>query len=58
MAALDAAPRSAHVTAAEPTRALALDGADFRALLLTRAAMGRRIIEDLVGRLRRMIAAS
>jgi hypothetical protein len=58
MGALDAAPRSAHVTAAEPTRALALDGADFRALLLTRAAIGRRIIEDLVGRLRRMIAAT
>ena len=55
MAVLDSAPRSAFVTASRPTRALLLGGADFRSLLSSRPAMSRRIIEDLVARMRRMI---
>jgi hypothetical protein len=57
MAVLDSAPRSAFVTASRPTRALILDGSDFKSLLTTRPAMSQRIIEDLVGRMRRLISA-
>jgi CRP-like cAMP-binding protein len=56
MAALDQAPRSASVAAAEPTRALVLPGPEFKALMLERPEIGQRILEQVVGRMRRLIA--
>lgn len=56
MSVFDDAPRSATVSAVDPTRTLVLPGAEFKTLMLARPAIGRSIIEVLVGRLRGMIA--
>ncbi len=56
MAVLDSAPRSASVKAIEKSRALVLDGSDFKSMLATRPIMANGIIRELVGRLRGMIA--
>jgi hypothetical protein len=57
MAVLDASPRSATVVATDKTRALVLRGDEFKNLMLARPAIAQRIIEDLVGRMRTLIAA-
>ena len=56
MAAFDDEPRSATVTAREPTRTLALPGGELKALLRSRPALGASIIDVLVARMRGMIA--
>ena len=57
MAVFDQSPRSANVTSMIPTRCLKLPADDFRALMHSRPAIMQRVVEVLVGRLRKMIAA-
>jgi len=52
MAALDNAPRSATVRAADRTRALVIPGEGFKELLSTRPEMSQAIIGELVRRMR------
>ena len=56
MAALDAQPRSANVTATEATRALVLAGAEFKQLLHDRPAIAQGVMAVLTRRLREMIS--
>lgn len=56
MAALDAQPRSANVTATEATRALVLAGAEFKQLLQDRPAIAQGVMAVLTRRLREMIS--
>lgn len=56
MGAIDASPRSATVTAEQPTRALVLGGADFRQLCRDRPAIAENVMTVLTRRLRGLIA--
>jgi len=56
MAVFSDAPRSATVRAVGKTRTLVLPGEEFKSLMLARPAIAQSIIEQLVGRLRELIA--
>jgi CRP-like cAMP-binding protein len=53
MSVLDGGPRSASVRAEGPVRALRWDRSSFLSLLDEHGAIGRRLLEELSGRLRR-----
>lgn len=52
LAVLDAAPRSAHVTALEPVVALVLPGAEFRSVMARQPVVVQGVVRELVRRLR------
>ena len=56
MSVFDAAPRSATVAATQKTRTLVVRGAEFKNLMRLRPEISQRIIAELVGRMRAMIA--
>lgn len=58
MSVFDPAPRSATVAATEKTRTLVVRGAEFKNLMLVRPEISQRIIAELVGRMRALIAAN
>jgi hypothetical protein len=56
MAVLDASPRSATVRALEATRTLRVPGAEFKRVMSERPEMSEAIVEELVRRMRGMMA--